>query len=322
MVRRTFGERVIIDFIKKRFTQRGNILSRYDDAWGCALENKYLISSGDMFVEATDAPPFMTVRQMAFKSFTMSVSDIASKGVPPTYYYMIVGLPKGFGQRELRELVKGWREALRLYGGVIMGGDTNETSCITISVVVVSLSDKPPIVREGGRPGDIVAVTGSFGETYLGFKMMKNPDKIPRKVRKRVLGRICRPLARLQEGIALNGIAKACTDSSDGLAMSLYNLIRGSENGILVEKLPLSKEIREALSMVGANRFEATFYGGEEFELVAIIPKEKWDMAVEEVESSGGSLIPIGRVVGKKGVWYREDNKIVKVLERGWEHLV
>ncbi|MBO3769355.1 MAG: thiamine-phosphate kinase [Thermoproteota archaeon] len=321
MTRRILGERAIIDFIKKRFPQRGNILSPYDDAWACVLKNKYLISSGDMFVEVTDAPSFMNIRQMAFKSFTISVSDIASKGVPPTYYYLIIGLPRGFGKRELRELVEGWRDALRLYGGAIVGGDTNETSCITISVIVVSLSDKPPIARKGGKPGDIVAVTGFFGETYIGFKMMKNPDKIPKKIRKRVLEKICRPLARLREGIALNGVAEACTDSSDGLATSLYNLIRGCKNGILVEKLPLSEEVEEALSVIGASPLEAVFYGGEEFELVAVIPERKWNRAVEEVESIGGNLIPIGRIVEKKGVWYREGDRVTRVLERGWEHL-
>ncbi|MDW8033946.1 MAG: thiamine-phosphate kinase [Nitrososphaerota archaeon] len=322
MVLKAFGERAIIDFIKKRFPQQGNILSSYDDAWGCVLENKYLIFSGDMFVEDTDAPSFMTLQQMAFKSFTMSVSDIASKGVSPTYYYLVLGLPKGFGPKRLGELVEGWRNALRLYGGAIMGGDTNETSCITISVIAISLSDKPPIARKGGRPGDIVAVTGLFGETYIGFKMMKKPEKIPKKVRKKVLEKICRPLARLREGIALNGIAEACTDSSDGLAMSLYNLIWESGNGILVEKLPLSEDTREALDMIGVRPFEAVFYGGEEFELIAIIPKRKWNKAVKEVENVGGNLIPIGRVIEKSGVWYREENRIFKILEKGWEHLV
>jgi len=322
MVRKTFGERAIIDFIKKRFPQQGNILSTYDDAWACVVKKKYLVSSGDMFVEATDAPPFMTFKQMAFKSFTMSVSDIASKGVPPTYYYLIIGLPKGFGWRRFMELAEGWREAVRLYGGVIMGGDTNETPCVTISVIAVSLSDKPPISRKGGKPGDIVAVTGFFGETYVGFKMMKNPSKIPKKIRRRVIEKICRPVARLREGVVLNGIAEACTDSSDGLAVSLYNLIREGRNGILVEKLPLSRDVEEALRMIGAKPFQAVFYGGEEFELIAVIPREEWNRAVKEVEDVGGILIPIGRVVEKKGVWYSEDGNVFKVLEKGWEHLV
>lgn len=322
MVSTTLGERTIIDIIKKRFPQKGNILSPYDDAWGCVLKAKYLVSSGDMFVETTDAPPFMTLRQMAFKSFTISVSDIASKGVAPTYYYLIIGLPKGFRREGFRELLRGWGEAVRLYGGTIMGGDTNEAPCITISVIVVSLSDMPPISRKGGKPGDIVAVTGFFGETYLGFKMMNNPSKIPRKIRRRVVEKICRPVARLHEGMALNGVAEACTDSSDGLAVSLYNLIRGGENGILVENLPLAEDVEEALSEVRVEPFQAVFYGGEELELVAIISRKGWSRAVEKVKQAGGSLMPIGRVIDRRGVWYRrKDGRIIKVLERGWEHL-
>ncbi|MEM1557366.1 MAG: thiamine-phosphate kinase [Thermoproteota archaeon] len=323
MRREAFSERVIIDLIKKKFPQRGNILPLYDDAWGCVLKKKYLISSGDMFVETTDAPPFMTVRQMAFKSFTISVSDIASKGVTPTYYYLIIGLPRNFGGERFTELMKGWREAVDLYGGMIMGGDTNEASCVTISVVSISLSDKPPIPRKGGKPGDIVAVTGFFGETYVGFKMMKNPDKIPKRIRVKVIERICRPIARLYEGVALNGVAEACTDSSDGLAVSLYNLIRGERNGILVENLPISRDTEEALNMLEMEPFEAVFYGGEEFELVAIIPKEEWNRAIKKVNRAGGNLIPIGRVIDKRGVWYyRGKGETVKVLERGWEHFL
>ena len=322
MGHRAFSERVIIDLIKRKFRQQGNILSPYDDAWGCVLKNKYLVSSGDMFVETTDAPPFMTIRQMAFKSFTISVSDIASKGVLPTYYYLIVGLPRSFRRREFMELMRGWSEAISLYGGAIMGGDTNEAPCLTISVITISLSDKPPIARKSGKPGDIVAVTGFFGETYIGFKMMKNINKIPKKVRKKVLERICMPVARLYEGNALNGIAEACTDSSDGLAVSLYNLVRQGGNGILVENLPLDKDVEDALNIIGAKPFEAVFYGGEEFELVLIIPERKWQNAVREVENVGGNLIPIGKVVKRRGVWYRGENgKIVKIPEKGWEHL-
>lgn len=322
MVYRAFSERAVIDFIKKRFPQKGNILSLYDDAWGCILNRKHLVFSGDMLVETTDVPPFMTIRQMAAKSFTMSVSDMASKGAAPTYYYLIIGLPRGFGWRRFRELVKGWKDAVSLYGGVLMGGDTNEAPCVTISVIAVSLSNKPPIVRTGGRPGDIVAVTGLFGETYVGFRLMRKLDRIPNKMRSRIMEKTCRPVARLREGIALNGVAAACTDSSDGLSASLYNLIQGTGNGILVEKLPVSKGLKEVSSIVGATPFQMAFYGGEEFELVTVIPWAKWDEALRRVESVKGSLIPLGRIVRRKGVWYRKTSgKVVRVPRKGWEHL-
>ncbi|MEM2946550.1 MAG: thiamine-phosphate kinase [Thermoproteota archaeon] len=321
MANRVFSERTVIDFIKKRFPQKDNILSPYDDAWGCVLNKKHLVFSGDMLVETTDVPPFMTIRQMAAKSFTMSVSDMASKGVAPTYYYLIIGLPRGFGWRRLQELVNGWEDAISLYGGTIMGGDTNEAPCVTISVVAVSLSNKPPITRTGGRPGDIVAVTGLFGETYVGFKLMRNIDKIPSKVKSRVIEKICRPVARFREGMALNGVASACTDSSDGFSASLYNLIQGTGNGILVEKLPISDGLKEASSIVGATPFQMVFYGGEEFELIAVIPRRKWEKAVRRVKHVGGVLIPVGKIIGKHGVWYRgEDGRTLKVLRGGWEH--
>ncbi|MEM2049754.1 MAG: thiamine-phosphate kinase [Thermoproteota archaeon] len=322
VARSAFSEYTIIDFIKKRFQQSGNILTLYDDAWGCVLKKKHLVFAGDMLVETTDVPPFMTIRQMGFKSFTISVSDIASKGVAPTYYYLIIGLPRGFGWRRFRELVEGWRDAVNLYGGTLMGGDTNESPCVTISVVALSLSNRLPIPRTGGKPGDIVAVTGTFGETYVGFKMMRSLDKLPESLRKRVLRKICRPVARLREGVALNGVAAACTDSSDGLAVSLYNIIRGTGKGVLVERLPVSKGLEEASRILGASFSQMVFYGGEEFELVAVIPREKWRTAVERVKHAGGSLMPIGRIVDRKGVWYRgEDGKTVRVLRSGWEHL-
>ncbi len=322
VTRSAFSEYPAIDFIKKRFPQSGNILPTYDDAWGCVLSKKHLVFAGDMLVETTDVPPFMTIRQMGFKSFTISVSDIASKGVAPTYYYLIIGLPRGFGWGKFRELVEGWRDAVNLYGGTLMGGDTNESSCVTISAVALSLSNKLPIPRTGGKPGDIVAVTGTFGETYVGFKLMKSLDELSENLRRRVLKKICRPVARLREGLALNGVAVACTDSSDGLAISLYNLIRGTGKGILVERLPVSRGLEEASRILGVSFSQMVFYGGEEFELVTVIPRKKWKNAVKRVEHVGGCLIPIGRIVDRKGVWHRrEDGKTVRVLRSGWEHL-
>ncbi|MGQ9691113.1 MAG: hypothetical protein ACUVQY_07630, partial [Thermoproteota archaeon] len=102
----------------------------------------------------------------------------------------------------------------------------------------------------------------------------------------------------------------------------LHNLIRGTRNGIVVEKIPLADGLENISRIVDTTVFEMVFYGGEEFELVAIIPREKWAEAVMRIERLNGSLIPIGRVVDSKGVWYRDPSgRILSIPMRGWVHL-
>ena len=61
----------------------------------------------------------------------------------------------------------------REYGAYIIGGDTSEASDLIISVSLYGTAEKSALMlRSGAKPGDILAVTGSFGKSAAGLRLL------------------------------------------------------------------------------------------------------------------------------------------------------
>jgi thiamine-monophosphate kinase len=70
----------------------------------------------------------------------------------------------------------------------------------------------------------------------------------------------------------------------------------------------------------GLDPLELALYGGEEYELVITVKPKLWAMAETAVESSGGHLLPIGKVVRDRQVLLNIQGKKQTIERRGWEH--
>jgi len=299
-------------------------LNFYDDAWSFKINNEYFTISTDMLVASTDVVQGTRLECVGRKAMVSSVSDLSSKGVRPKYYMISLGLTREIGMRGVRALARGFSMAIREYGGCIVGGDTNESKDMSICVTSFGTSKDPPVRRGIGKEGDVVAVTGDFGEAAAGLKIMMNEvrDDI---YRRRFLRAFLFPKARLAEGVALSRakVLSGCIDSSDGLALSIYSLIDsdgGNDMGVRLDFLPCSKELERFCSENDLDPLELVLYGGEEYELVAVVEKERWRMAERVVRKVGGRLIKIGEVVHDRGVWLRIGRELVEVKRRGWRH--
>ena len=129
----------------------------------------------DMFVGSTDLPPGMTMRQAAWKAVVANVSDLAAKGVSPMAGLVALGLPRSLNRRGVQEIAKGLSEAARSYDFPLIGGDTNESDDLTITIALFAVADKKSLIlRKGARAHDVVAVTGEFGSTSAGLKSVLN----------------------------------------------------------------------------------------------------------------------------------------------------
>jgi thiamine-monophosphate kinase len=277
----------------------------------------------DMLVAATDVPKQMSLYDAARKAIVMNVSDFASKGVAPTAAIVALGLPKAMANKKaVTEIAKGLNAGAREYGAYIIGGDTNETSDLIISISLFGTAQNPLTLRSGARAGDIVAVTGLFGKTSAGLQLLEGNCKTPAQIRETLLDAIFHPKARLREGLALKSCncVSSSMDSSDGLAWSLHELARASNIGFLLDRLPVAPEAHEFAQTNGLDEADLVFYGGEEYELVLTVKPEKWETAKSVVEAVGGCLIPIGKATYDKEVVVEVDDKKRTIEPRGWEH--
>jgi len=322
---REIGERGVIETIL-RFLEPmpGMPVPFGDDVSAVEVDGGRLaVVKTDMLVGRTDVPPGMSLKEAARKAVVMNVSDMAAKGVKPIAVLAALGLPNSLTERDVEELASGLNMGAREYGAYIIGGDTNEASDLVISCSAIGFCEKGRFIgRRGARPGDILAVTGFFGKTSCGLKILLEGLGAPREIRDTLVQSVLVPEARLKEGLALasTGAVTASIDSSDGLAWSLHELSRASGVGFSVENLPVAPEAERFAELHGLDPYELCLYGGEEYELVVTVRPDLWYEAERALRSVGGRLIRIGVATRTEEVTLNVGGRARTIESKGWEH--
>ena len=321
------GEHDIIQLMRRHFTPMPNNSVPFgDDVSAMPIQptnGDVAVLKTDMLVAKTDVPAGMTLWQAARKAVIMNVSDFAAKGAVPTAVLAALGLPRGLPRGDLEEIAKGLDSGARQYGAYVVGGDTGEASDLVISVSLFGTGKKEKLVfRSGAKAGDILAVTGFFGRSAAGLRLLQDKTcKIPEASRAGLVDAVLMPMARLREGLALAGCGvSASIDSSDGLAWCLHELASQSGVGFVVSALPVAAEVVEFAKLNGLDAVELALYGGEEYELVVTVPRERWEAAVSVVEAVGGKLLHIGKATREKQVLLETEGKKTEIQARGYEH--
>jgi thiamine-monophosphate kinase len=319
------GERRIIKTIREQLDLMPHMPVPFgDDVSAYSLGNDRLaVLKTDMLVGRTDIPRTMTLQQAARKAVVMNISDFAAKGVKPLALMTSLGLPRGLTEKDIEQIGRGLNAGARQYGTYVIGGDTGEASDVIISVSVFGTTEKTSIMlRSGARPGDIVAVTGPFGKTAAGLRILSEDQRKPEGTWKALVKSVLMPRARLREGLALSktGAVTASIDSSDGLAWSLYEIARASRVGFLIDKLPTAEKARAFAEENKLDPAELTLYGGEEYELVLTIEPRRWQEARRAAARVDCNLVPIGKATAEKHILLTVEGRTSRIKAKGYEH--
>ena len=319
------GERKIIEIILGHLDQMPNMPIPFgDDVSAVDIGDKKLaVIKTDMLVGKTDVPPGMSVWQAARKAVVMNISDLAAKGVKPSALLASIGLPKDFAEKDIQQIGEGLNAGAREYGAYVLGGDTNEASDLVISCTAFGVVEKNCLMkRSGTRPGDLVGVTGFFGKTSSGLKILLEGLKAPPSLEEELVNAVLMPQARLKEGLALaqTRAVTASIDSSDGLAWSLHEISRASNVGFEINHLPIAHEAEEFAKIHNLNPVELTLHGGEEYELVITVKPQLWEKTRKAINHAGASLIKIGQATKKNTLILKTKERTAPIEARGWEH--
>jgi thiamine-monophosphate kinase len=295
-------------------------ISNLDDV---ALLDKGIVIKSDMLVASTDVPPGMEAWQIARKSVVSCTSDLAAKGVKPHAAVISLGIPNSYSAQRsnIEGLAKGFAIASKEFGVKIVGGDTNETGELVIDCSMIGFPVFKIPTRSGASPGDYVIVSGAFGFAPAGLAILLQQKAITAGssiFRKRAVKSVLEPHPRQSFGLVIARYSSASIDSSDGLAVSLYELASQSKRvDIAVYRIPAVEGLDKFARENGYETDELVFHGGEEYEIVATIPPTKIKQANAAARKAGVSLQVIGRVQrGSGSVFVRK-----RLLEnRGYVH--
>ncbi len=121
---------------------------RQDRSWDLLVTTDLLIDG--VHFRSGGSSPF----EIGFKAFRVNLSDIAAMGGVPRWALIAVGLPKKMEIRAVERLFSGIRRGAEPAGVVLVGGDTNRSSKLVISITLVGeVARGEAILRRGARPG-------------------------------------------------------------------------------------------------------------------------------------------------------------------------
>jgi thiamine-monophosphate kinase len=224
-----------------------------DDCAVIPCGNLAMVASTDMLHETTDFPAGMTDWQVGWMAVAVTLSDIASMGAAPGQVLLAVGLDR---PQRLRGIMEGARDCSIAFGAELVGGDLDAHRELTIvSTGLGTVAPEYLVRRRGARPGDVIAVTGPLGEAQAALNGYGRHMK-----------ELLEPQPRVKEGLALGraGVS-AMMDISDGLALSLHDLLAVNDCGFSIDtaRLPLPTGVPEdegrALALYGGGDFELLF---------------------------------------------------------------
>ena len=127
-----------------------------------------------------------------------------------------------------------------------------------------------------------------------------------------------KPKSTMIKDIAM---ANASMDSSDGLAITLYEIAKQSRKSIIIERLPVPEKFMKEAAKLGYDPLDLILYGGEEFQIVFTVKPSMVERVTSLAEKTRVPLTIIGKVEEGIGVFLRTKNGTIEVKEKGWVHL-
>lgn len=255
----------------------------------------YVAVTIDTIAEEISSGIYRDPRTMGWITVVASLSDLTAVGADPIGVVISVSVKPGQDDTFTGEIAQGIEDACRKHHAFILGGDTNESAVISLTGCAVGLVPRgKEMKRAGCRPGDVIFVTGPVGMgNALGLaRLLQLPEEVfPEK--------LYRPVAQIAESRIIRNYASSCMDTSDGLLITLDQLMRINGMGFSIER-----NFRDILSpevITFCDRAKTPYWimcAGihGEFKLVFTVPADKTDSLLKDYKSIGTEPIRIGVV--------------------------
>ncbi|MFS0865364.1 thiamine-phosphate kinase [Fredinandcohnia sp. 179-A 10B2 NHS] len=267
----------------------------------------------------------MSPSQVGYKALAVNISDIAAMGGIPTFYLVSIAIPKKWSEADLLSIYDGMAMLANKYKMDLIGGDTvsiADTLTVTVTVLGVVEKDKH-LLRSNAKPGDIVFVTGTLGDSAAGLELLlhKGKEFSFSEHEKNLVSKHQYPEPQVEIGRTLSKLERvSLNDISDGLASEANEIAKSSQVVITIneELIPYSESIKEVAK---SKSLEYALYGGEDFQLVGTMSPTDWQHVKKVSDQSGLPIKKIGTVSsGEPIVYLYRDGTYYTIDRKGYNH--
>ncbi|MEV6601858.1 thiamine-phosphate kinase [Actinoplanes sp. NPDC051346] len=285
------------------------LLGPGDDAAVVPAPDGRTVASTDVLVEGRHfRRDWSSAADVGHRAAAANLADIAAMGAVPTALLVALCVPTDLDVAWVEELAGGLSAEAALVEARVVGGDLSSSPTLTIAVTALGdLGGRPPVVRSGAQPGDVVALAGRTGYAAAGYTVLSRGFRTP----KVLVEAYRRPSVPYSEGPAAAELgATSLIDVSDGLLQDLGHVATASVVGIDIRRdaFEVPDQMRDAASALGVDPYGWLLAGGDDHALAATFP-------------AGTTLPPAWRVIGSvhEGTGVTVDRKPWQG-GTGWDH--
>jgi thiamine-monophosphate kinase len=271
--------------------------------------------STDTLLEGVHFLPNSPAKVVASRTMAANLSDLAAMGATPYAFLLAMTFPEA---REdwLKDFSTTLAEIIEQYQVPLVGGNLSKGP-LSLTVTIMGIVPAGSAIKRcGASAGDDIYVTGTIGDAAQGLALSSKGE-----VDGYLVNRYQFPVARIEAGRKLRGLAKSMIDISDGLVSEIGHLAKTGLLGaeIFVQELPLSKElVKSAGEDVAINK---ALFSGDDYELC--FTANSADSG--EIEALSDSIdLPmtrIGVVTGDGGIMIRDSKgEPMEFDGAGYEH--
>ena len=225
----------------------------------------------------------MHASDIAYRSVSVALSDLAACGATPAWFTLALSLKK-YDPKWLSDFKKGLEDISAELKIPLIGGDTTKGN-LSITVQVGGYVEVgKALTREGARIGDVIYVTGCIGAASSALDNLRGGN-LTRLDKNRYL----RPKIRFEVSSKLLDIASSAIDISDGLFQDLDHICKASKVGavICLEKIPTF--LSNSLTIDEINR-------GDDYEILFTSDKSKREKIKRIAKEENIPICEIGSI--------------------------
>ncbi|MBF6329269.1 thiamine-phosphate kinase [Nocardia transvalensis] len=250
----------------------GVLLGPGDDAAVVAAPAGRFVVSADMLVQDRHFRlDWSSAHEIGAKAIAQNAADVVAMGARPTAYLVSLACPNDTAVEFVDGLTEGlWAEAGRS-GGSIAGGDVVGSPLLVISVTAFGDPvERPPVLRSGARPGDIVAVAGRLGWSAAGLAILSagiDPERFPEIV---AAHRLPQPPYESVLSLPADAGVSAMTDVSDGLLADIGHIAESSGVAVDLDSAAVrDPDLEPVAGLLDADPLAWSLAGGEDHAFAA-----------------------------------------------------
>jgi thiamine-monophosphate kinase len=278
-----------------------------------------LVAAVDAMVEAVHFPKTSEPRSIGHRALAVNLSDIAAMGARPAWTLLALTLPKA-EEPWLGEFARGFDELAKAHGVSLVGGDTTRGPLTVVVQVLGFVPEGAALLRSGGRPGDVLCVTGTPGDAAAGLALEEKFAGSAAPDGAYLRARFLYPQPRCELGELLRGHATACIDVSDGLAADAGKLAAASGCGVRIDldALPLSAPL---VRTVGEARARVlALEGGDDYELLFTVTPSHFEAFERALPARRHGWRRIGELLEAPGVATAVAGAVTQFSSTGYDH--